>query len=109
MHDNQLCQDLHFLLRSFSATLVKFEEGNDESVFSPVKILVTSYIQLRDTLLERDLKSEDGFEDVQRIRSLKISPTSNTVSNEAMDDYGTFDTGTTSILQSYSKDSCQRW
>jgi len=108
IHDDQLCQDLHFLLRSFSATLVKFEEGN-ETAFSPVKILAASHIQLRNTLLERDFKSEDGFEDMQRIKSLKLSPTPDG-SDDAMDDYGTFDSypvQTTSIQPSYSKDTCE--
>jgi len=108
MHDDKLCQDLHFLLRSFSSTLAKFKGGNGEAAFSPLSILSASHIQLRDTLLKRDFKPED--DDIQRIKSLKLVPSPNASARDMMDDYGTFDSCPTramSIQPSYSKDFCE--
>lgn len=53
MRDDSLCQNLHFLLRSFSSTLVK-KKVDDDSVFSPIKMLTSAHCLLRNRLLDSD-------------------------------------------------------
>jgi len=59
--DDSLCQRFHFLLRSFSSSMVK-NQADGESNFAPIKMLTSAHCQLRNNLLDRDIKNiESGI------------------------------------------------
>ncbi len=53
MKDDDLCQRLHFLLRSLSSTYVKNNQSVG-TVLSPMQVLTSAHFLLRNRLLERD-------------------------------------------------------
>jgi hypothetical protein len=55
MTDDALCQSFHFLLRSFSSTIVK-KKDDDDTVFAPIKMLTSAHCLLRNRLMDRDIK-----------------------------------------------------
>ncbi len=55
MKNDSLCQSFHFLLRSFSSTIVK-KKIDDVGTFAPIKILTSAHILLRNSLLDADAK-----------------------------------------------------
>lgn len=54
MKDESLCQSLHFLLRSFSSTIVK-KKVDEETDFAPIKMLTAAHCLLRNRLMDRDI------------------------------------------------------